>query len=186
MIKSSRFLAALCLLPILGCSPGSPTDPAGFRVSPDVVSVPSGDSVQLTIVGSDGGTVNGDVVWRSSNPTAALIDGGGTVTGVYANGTTTVTAILGAARASATITTVPRFCFAIAPLKGTPDPAVLVQTFEVQFDPGTDAAAKAAELAARFDFVLLEVGPDSFTADLTPEQVGLVQCDGSVASVTYL
>jgi hypothetical protein len=185
MNRVTPILFTLVLAVLAGCN-GSPTQPGDLAIRPGTVTVESGRAVQLTVTNGDGDAVTTGVEWMSSNRAAAIVNANGMVTGRYANGSALVTARVGAASVSAEVSTVPRVCFAIAELEGSPDPAEEIQTFDVLFEPGIDPARLAQELAARYGFEIDEITAGGFIAQLTPEQAGGVLCEREVERMTYL
>src|SRR5205823_2648859 len=112
-------------VPVVGdlapTGPGTPpsTAVASVTLAPATASLRVGQTVQLTATPRDsaGGALTGrPVTWTSSNPSVALVNVGGLVTGV-APGTTTMTATSEgqSSTAAITVTTVPVASVAISP-----------------------------------------------------------------------
>jgi len=182
---STAAFATLALIAVLGCNSASPTAPQSLQITPSNASVTGGRSVVLTVSGGDGEEIVAGVVWRSSNPLIASIDGGGRVTGGYGEGQATITATARGASGSALVDLV-RVCADLAPINGEPDSSKQTQTFDVEFEPGTSVQARADELAGVYGFILIRVDTDGFSALLTPTQAVGVGCSPDVASMTYL
>ena len=185
MAKVTMTIGALAVLIAAGCNSGSPTAPGQIQITPETVTVESGQSVQLAVTDQAGARLTEGVTWRSSNVVAAQVDGNGLVTGRYANGTATITANVRSMTANATVSTVPRICIAIAPLRGAPNSDEEIQSFTVEFDPGVNAAKRTAELETQFGFRASEVTRTGFSADLTPDQAAGIQCSRDVESMAY-
>src|SRR5205823_4963210 len=99
----------------------TPVPVASVALSPATASLRVGQTVQLTATPKDsaGGALTGrPVTWTSSNPSVALVNVGGLVTGV-APGTTTMTARRDGERGTAAITVTPVPVASVAPSPAT-------------------------------------------------------------------
>lgn len=178
-------LIALALLVVVGCNSTSPTTVGSIRIDPANTSVQAGQSAQLVVIGENGSMITDGVSWISSSPVRASVTSTGVVTGGYGSSPVTVTAATPSASAT-TLVDVLRLCAVLAPIHGSPDPAVEFQSFDVEFTAGTDGGKRANQLAERFGFSLIQVTKSGFSATLTPQQAAGVGCASDVASMTYL
>ncbi len=113
----------------------TPAIPVSLAVAPASASIPSGTNLQFTATGNygDGSTqdLTASVVWNSSSANVATVSSGG-LASATSQGTTTITASLGALNSSATLT--------------VGQPALLalsVTPSNSSFAPGTTQALKA-------------------------------------------
>lgn len=181
---SRNALIVLSIVLLAGCTSPSPTGVGSIRIEPPNTAVQPGQASQLVVVGPGGETITEGITWVSSDPAKARISSTGLVTGGYGTGSAMITATTSSASAEAAVEIV-RMCAAPAPFTGSPNPSNEIQDFAVSFDPGTDSAKRANDLATRFGFELIEVTSDGFTASLTPRQASDVACAANVASLAY-
>ena len=108
------------------------------------------------------------------------------VTGMYRTGTATIRASIGGETGASQVTNLAA-CNEPVAVEGDPpvQPGGL-EAFEVTFDAGTDAAARARELSQQIGFVITQNTAEGFIADLSPTQDNSVRCVFDVASVAYV
>ena len=112
-VRGTGFLAlATLVVNLLGCGDGTPSDlppqPTSVSVSPPTLTLVIGEEETLTarVLDQNGNAMTGvAVAWSSSQPTVAVVDGAGLVTGVGA-GAATITATAGSAQGTAEVAVV--------------------------------------------------------------------------------
>ncbi|MGQ0650332.1 MAG: Ig-like domain-containing protein [Gemmatimonadaceae bacterium] len=114
ILRKRGLVVAVSAVALAGCGGGSDGPPAPVKVATVLVTAPAtqlevGSTVLfgVTLRDSRGNALTGrPVVWSSSSPTVATVDGGGIVTGVGA-GQATITATVEGVTGSAQITVIP-------------------------------------------------------------------------------
>lgn len=183
-MRTASLALTLFALAALACDGDSPSAPTGtLAIVPESASMSEGASLQLEVVGPDG-PLTGPVTWSSSRPAVADVSAQGLVTTRNELGSARITATLGAASAAADID-VSSDCAAPVAIAGSPAGDRELQDIAVTLAAELDVPATAQAMADFYGFVVEELLPDGFRAEMGAQTIASVRCRDEVVALAY-